>query len=78
VSIYALLSFMVTRRTGEIGIRVALGARRSQVLITVPGGTLAYVGVGTAMGRSDDAHDRDRRDGVRLPRCGVGADTPRA
>jgi putative ABC transport system permease protein len=50
VSIYALLSFMVTRRTREIGIRVALGARHSQVLATVAGSAFAYVGAGTAIG----------------------------
>jgi putative ABC transport system permease protein len=50
VSIYALLSFMVTRRTREIGIRVALGARRSQVLLTIAGGALAYVGAGITLG----------------------------
>ena len=50
VSIYALLSFMVTRRTREIGIRVALGARRRQVLTTVAGRTLALMGVGAAIG----------------------------
>ena len=50
VSIYALLSFMVTRRTREIGIRVALGARNSQVLATVAGSAFAYVGAGTAIG----------------------------
>jgi ABC-type antimicrobial peptide transport system permease subunit len=50
VSIYALLSFMVTRRTREIGIRVALGARQSQVLATVAGSAFAYVGAGTAIG----------------------------
>ena len=50
VSIYALLSFMVTRRTREIGIRVALGARSSQVLATVAGRTCALMGLGAAMG----------------------------
>jgi putative ABC transport system permease protein len=50
VSIYALLSFMVTRRTREIGIRVALGARRSQVLTTIAGSAFAFVGTGIALG----------------------------
>jgi hypothetical protein len=50
VSIYALLSFMVTRRTREIGIRVALGARRSQVLATIAGSTFALMGLGAAIG----------------------------
>lgn len=50
VSIYALLSFMVTRRTREIGIRVALGARSSQVLVTVAGSAFALLATGTALG----------------------------
>ncbi len=50
VSIYALLSFMVTRRTREIGIRVALGARRSQVLTTVAGSAFALLAAGAALG----------------------------
>jgi predicted permease len=50
VSIYALLSFMVTRRTREIGIRVALGARRSQVLVTVAGNAFALLAAGTVLG----------------------------
>jgi putative ABC transport system permease protein len=50
VSIYALLSFMVTRRTREIGIRVALGAQRSQVLTTVAGGTVTLLIAGTVVG----------------------------
>jgi predicted permease len=50
VSIYALLSFVVTRRTREIGIRVALGARRSQVLATVAGSTFALMALGAAIG----------------------------
>lgn len=50
VSIHALLSFMVTRRTREIGIRVALGARRWQVLATVAGTAAAWLGAGAALG----------------------------
>lgn len=50
VSVYALLSFMVTRRTREIGIRVALGARSSQVLVTVAGSVFALLAAGVALG----------------------------
>ena len=50
VSISALLSFMVTRRTRELAIRVALGARRVDVLAAVAGRTFALVGVGGAIG----------------------------
>jgi putative ABC transport system permease protein len=50
VSIYALLSFMVTRRTREIGIRVALGASRSHVVATVAGNAVALLGGGVVLG----------------------------
>jgi hypothetical protein len=50
VGIYALLSFMVTRRTREIGIRIALGARQWQVLRSITGGALIYLTVGGILG----------------------------
>jgi len=50
VGIYALLSFMVTRRTREIGIRVALGARQWQVLRSITGGAAVYLVIGGAIG----------------------------
>ena len=50
VGIYALLSFMVTRRTREIGIRVALGATNRQVLFSITGGALVYLAAGGVLG----------------------------
>jgi predicted permease len=47
IGLYGLLSYMVAERTLEIGLRMALGARRSDVLgmIVRRGLTLALVGV---------------------------------
>lgn len=50
VGIYALLSFMVTRRTREIGIRMALGATSRQVLRAITGGALVYLAIGGVIG----------------------------
>ncbi len=48
--LYGLIAYNVTRRTHEIGIRIAIGARPSDVLRLVIGKGLVLVGVGTAIG----------------------------
>jgi ABC-type antimicrobial peptide transport system permease subunit len=50
VGLYGLISYSVAQRTREIGIRVALGARPSQVLRGVLGEALALAGVGMMVG----------------------------
>ena len=50
VGIYGIMSYMVNERTHEIGIRMALGAERSDVLGLVVKQTLKLVGVGLALG----------------------------
>ncbi len=50
VGLYGILAYNVTRRTGEIGIRMALGARRGQVVWLVLRDVLSYVLGGIAIG----------------------------
>lgn len=50
VGIYGVLHFVVARRTREIGIRMALGARYGQVLRMVLERSLLWVGAGLALG----------------------------
>jgi predicted permease len=51
VGIYGVLSFMVSERTAEIGVRLALGGRPSQIRsrFVVRGLTLAAVGIGAGL-----------------------------
>jgi predicted permease len=50
IGLYAVVAFAVSRRSREIGIRMALGARSQQVVWTVAREVVVLVGVGTGFG----------------------------
>ena len=50
VGLYGVTSYMVVRRTAEIGIRMALGARRGGVIGMVMRGAMLQAGIGLAIG----------------------------
>jgi predicted permease len=48
--LYSVVSFVVTQRTQELGIRMALGAARPSIVRLVLGSTAATIGTGLAVG----------------------------
>ena len=50
VGLFGVLSYSVLQRSREIGVRLALGARASQVTRMVVGSALRLVGLGLAIG----------------------------
>ncbi len=50
IGVYGVVSYSASRRTQEIGIRMALGAQRGEILKMVLGQGIALVGIGVVVG----------------------------
>jgi len=50
IGLYAVVAFAVSKRSREIGIRMALGARRQQVVWSIARGVAGLMGAGTGIG----------------------------
>jgi ABC-type antimicrobial peptide transport system permease subunit len=50
VGLYGVMAYTVEQRTGEIGVRMALGADRGHVVRMVLGNAFTQIGIGLALG----------------------------
>jgi predicted permease len=50
IGLYAVVAFAVTRRSREIGIRMALGARSQQIVSSIARGVAGLIAIGTSIG----------------------------
>jgi predicted permease len=50
LGLFGVTTYSVSRRTREIGVRMAMGATRARVLVTVLRGAMAQVAIGFALG----------------------------
>jgi predicted permease len=50
IGLFSVVSYLVTQRTHELGVRIALGAQRGQVLRLIMGGALRTALVGAVIG----------------------------
>jgi ABC-type antimicrobial peptide transport system permease subunit len=50
IGLYGVVSFLVVQRTQEIGVRIALGADKSDIVRLVMGRSLRLIVAGTALG----------------------------
>jgi ABC-type antimicrobial peptide transport system permease subunit len=50
IGVYGIVAYTVVRRMNEIGVRIALGARRRQVVIMVAAYAFRLAAIGSALG----------------------------